>query len=140
MLDHMPPDQRVSLSPDQMKELSEFFDALGKTETGTTFTYDDQGRVTHTRERNILEDKTTSILYNERGDKIRERTTFKNNSVVPIGVPSSASPERSERSRLHPDSDIRYDYQYDSYGNWTERTETRADGSSAYTRRVLTYY
>jgi hypothetical protein len=98
MLDRMPPEKRAALSPDQMKELSEFFDALGKTETGTTFTYDDQGRVTHTRERNILEDKTTSILYNERGDKIRERTTFKNNSVVPIGVPSSSSPEYEDPS------------------------------------------
>jgi hypothetical protein len=129
-LDRMPPDQRASLSPDQI-QWSEFLNALGKTERGTTFTYDDQGRVTHTCERNILDEQTTTILYNERGDKARERRTFKNNS---------AGPKRSKRLHLPPDSDVRYEYQYDGYGNWTERTETRADGSSAYTRRVLTYY
>jgi hypothetical protein len=138
--DRMPPEKRASLSPDQTQRLHEFFGALGKAESGTTFTYDDQGRVTETRERNMLFDKTTSILYNEPGDKIRERTTFKSNSAVLIGVPSSSSLERSERSHLPPDSDLRYAYQYDSSGNWTKRTETRADGSSVVTRRMLTYY
>jgi len=126
MLDSMPPEKRASLSPDQIQQLHEFFGSLGKAERGTTFTYDDQGRVTETRERNFVFDKTTSILYNEPGDKIRERITFQ--SV------------RSERSHWPPDSDIRNAYQYDTHGNWTKRTETRADGSSAVTRRVLTYY
>ena len=74
----------------------------------------------------LVGEKKTTILYNEQGDKAHELTAFNNNQEVPIGV------------RL--DSDIRYAYQYDSYGNWTERTETRADGSSEYTRRMLTYY
>ena len=29
------------------------------------------------------------------------------------------------------DTDVRYAYQYDSYGNWTEKVMTRDDGSSS---------
>jgi hypothetical protein len=55
---------------------------------------------------------------------------------------------RSRTTRLAPnilrdlpsDSDIRYGYQYDNYGNWTEKIETRDDGSSFTTRRTITYY
>lgn len=127
IFDRMPPEKRASLSPDQIQAIQEWkgLNALGP-EAGTTFAYDAKGRITETRERNLVGDKKTTILYNEQGDKAHELTTFNNNQEVPIGV------------RL--DSDLRYAYQYDSYGNWTKRTETRADGSSAVTRRMLTYY
>ena len=39
-----------------------------------------------------------------------------------------------------PDSDVRYDYRYDNYFNWTERIQTGSDASSVTTRREITYY
>jgi len=121
-VDRMTPEQRAQLTPDQAKGY-----ALVTNPVGTAFTYDSQGRITKKRERNIFFEETTTISYNEQGDTARERKTIKKNSVLPMP------------DYMLQDSDIRYDYQYDSYGNWTERTETRADGSSEYTRRVLTY-
>jgi hypothetical protein len=97
----------------------------------TVITYYDRGRVTVVRERDTFRDATTSTLRNEQGDEIRKRTTVK------YLDPSSSRWHRSE------DGDILYDYQYDSYGNWTKRTWTVANGSSVWTRsarRVLTYY
>jgi len=127
IFDRMPPEKRASLSPDQIQAIQEWkgLNALG-TEAGRTFAYDAKGRITQTRERDLIGEKKTTILYNEQGNKAHERTTFKKNPEIPTGVPL--------------DSDLRYAYQYDSYGNWTERTETRAEGSSEYTRRMLTYY
>lgn len=90
---------------------------------------------------------------NDYGDKIEERVTFKNNSTLPIGVPQSFDeegklipadapehPESHQGGHMPPDSDVRYDYRYDRYVNWTERVETKADGSSTTTRREITYY
>lgn len=150
VLDRMPPEQRAQLSPEQIQGMSESLNELGKLPAGTTFTYDAHGRINQKSERNMLFERTTTTLYNEQGDKARERETFKNNSTIPIGVPQSfdekgnliptVAPERPEGFHLPPDSDTRYAYRYDSYGNWTERIETRSDGFSVTTRRDLTYY
>ena len=152
----MPPEQRARLTPAQLKAYSKGPYALRKNPVGTAFTYDSEGRVTQKRERNVLFEETTTISYNEHGVKASERKTVKVNSILPTGpsysysfdadgnpvISNSASehPARPERDYMPPDSDIRYAYRYDNYGNWTARTETRADGSSEYTRRMLTYH
>jgi hypothetical protein len=148
MLDRMLPEQRVGLTPEWIEDLNKSM--AGKKPSQTTYRYDAQGRFVGKLERNMLFEQTKTIRYNDYGDKIEERTTFKNNSTLPIGLPQSfdeegklvpaAAPERPERSYLPPDSDVRYSYRYDSYGNWIERIETQADGSSTTTRREITYY
>jgi hypothetical protein len=148
MLDRMSPEQRAGLTPEWIEALNKRM--AGKKPSQTTYTYDAQGRFTGKVERNMFFEQTKTVQYNDYGDKIDERTTFKTNSTIPIGVPQSfdeqgnliptAAPESPERSYLPPDSDVRYAYRYDSHGNWTERIETAADGSSATTRRELTYY
>lgn len=96
-------------------------------------------------------EQTTTIEYNNHGDKERERQTFKNNSVFPRGaswtfddegntVVSNPKPEDTQRDYLPADTDVRYSYQYDSFNNWTERVVTREDGSKSTARRTITYY
>jgi hypothetical protein len=117
---------------------------------GTTITYDDRGRISETVERNLFFEQTTTIFYNEQSDKARERITFKNNSPIPFGVVQSidedgnliprAAPEHPETPFPFKNSDVRNEYRYDSYSNWTERIETCDDGFSVTTSRELSYY
>src|SRR5260370_41340641 len=99
----------------------------GRSGTGTSYIYDEQGRMSKIHDRNFVFDKVTIIFYNDRGDKAEERTTFTENGVLPTGDPHSinehgaldpsdpaieppASP-RPEQSEVH------YAYQYDSHDN-----------------------
>jgi YD repeat-containing protein len=96
---------------------------------GATYTYDSNGRITKKCEWNIPFEHTTTILYNEHGDKAEERHTFEDNVVGEghfTNVPSETG--------------ARYTYQYDSYGNWTEKIETINNGTAFISRRTITYY
>ena len=123
--------------------------------TGTTYTYDAQGRIVESRERNFIFEKTTTILYNAQGDKSEERTKITSNSVIPVGVTFSIDenggfvpqqPQAGESSSAgfpSEDSKLLYSYQYDSYGNWVEQTvihDSRPDEPLSVNRRKLTYY
>jgi YD repeat-containing protein len=123
--------------------------------TGTTYTYDAQGRIVESRERNFIFEKSTTILYNARGDKSEERTAITNNCVFPPGVSISIDengslvPEQSQAGESSSagfpseDSKLLYSYQYDSYGNWVEQTvihDSRPDKPLSVNRRRLTYY
>ena len=93
-----------------------------------SYTYDAQGRLTGKERRmGALGEEITRITYNEHGDKAEERTTrvmsseigrqFSLNddgTMIPVGAPPPASPPE--------ESETRYTYQYDGYGNWTEQT------------------
>jgi YD repeat-containing protein len=140
-LEQMTPEQRASLTPEQIQEFTDSINAMarGKLPVGTSYAYDSQGRLTQMRERNMLLEHTTTIVYSQQGDKVRERQTFKSNSVIPIG-PSNSEPQAPEGDYLPRDTVVRYVYQYDSFGNWTEKVETRDDGSKVTTRRTITYY
>jgi hypothetical protein len=115
-------EQQAELTPAQLKAYSKGPYALIKNPLGTTYTYDSQGRITGKRERNVLFEETTTIFYNEQGDKARERKTVKMNSIVPMGpsysysfdaegkpIVSNSAPEGPERDYMPPDSDVRYD-------------------------------
>jgi len=147
-LERMPPEQRPC--PERMQALAKGMNVIdrGKLPLGTKYTYDDQGRLIQKRERSALDEQTTIIEYNKQGDRSRWRQTFKDNSVVPMGakwcfdedgnpVITDPGPEGNYRRT---DIDIRYAYQYDSYGNWTEKVESRNDELEFITRRTITYY
>jgi hypothetical protein len=155
-LNWLSPEHRAEMTPAQAQAYSKGPYALIKNPIGTTYVYDSQGRITKTRERNLFFEETTTIFYSEQGDKSRERKTIKGNSILPMGPSYSYSfdaegrsiiskssvegSERPERDYMPPDSDVRYSYRYDRYGNWTERITTGADGFSGTTRREITYY
>lgn len=156
MLERMPAEQRDQMSPDQIKALSKqmAFMMAGKVPAGTTYSYDSQNRLIASRERNMIFEKTTSITYNEQGDKAEERTTYAENSVIPVGTVLSvgengelAPSEPAAQPQPSPPSPeptlIRYAYQYDGYGNWTQQISsdtTHPTRPPTSRNRTLTYY
>jgi YD repeat-containing protein len=114
---------------------------VGDTST-TTFRYDEQGRL---RERVIgrgsLGENRSTYAYGEREDPIEETTenTSREASINNDGDPIyTASKVRRQQNR--------FEYTYDTHGNWTERIvsyrlETNPDlQRSNIERRVITYY
>jgi hypothetical protein len=155
MLDGMPPKDRARLTPEQMevrsKRVASF--AVGEKPSQSTYTYDALGRVIQALDRNQTFEKTKTIRYNDYGDRIEERTAFKNNSKIPIPlgvpysfdddgnpVPSKPGSKAAAIRLLPPDTRVQYTYQYDSHGNWTERIEMHDNGYTETARRTLTYY
>jgi hypothetical protein len=95
-----------------------------------SYFYDDEGRVIQRLKRmgNLNQDET--ITYNEHGDEA-VTVTVRSGSLDPR-MPDLDN-ERSE---------VNYLYEYDSHGNWTERTTTNSHGMSDPNtqRRTLAYY
>jgi hypothetical protein len=126
----------------------------GRSDAGITYAYDAQGRVTEMRDRNFGFDKVTTISYNEHGDKNAQRKTMTRNSADPGVVAYSVDPngtiiperratEPTESPDLAPENEVRYEYEYDSYGIWTQQTESHGYGphKPSYVRHhTLTYY
>ncbi len=154
-LDRFPAEERAKLNPEQINALSNSIRTVmgGRVPAGTSFSYDSQGRVSKTRERNMVFEKITATFYNAQGDKAEERTTFTANSVIPVGVshsidergalvPSQPAVER-QASPVPEQSEVHYAYQYDSHGNWTQQTVndiSSSVASSSIRNRKLTYY
>jgi YD repeat-containing protein len=119
-------------------------------DSGRSFTYDSQGRRTKIVLHQGFADVSRTYNYNDHGDVVEERTIFTQNPKVPVGVvfqsdesgslvpekPSSEWPPQPD----WPESVVHYTYQYDSYGNWIEQTQTRSEGWEHTSRRELTYY
>ena len=125
----------------------------GRSGTGTSNIYDEQGRISKIHDRNFVFDKIAIIIYNDRGDKAEERTTFTDNSVIPTGVPHSIDEHgalvpsqpavQPQASPVPEQSEVHYAYQYDSQGNWAQQTATYISSgvtSSTVRNRKLTYY
>ena len=106
----------------QIRELLSQHDGFKSSER--SYVYDNAGRVIQRKMKmgSFVQDRT--MTYNEHGDQSGMVTA------------DSGSPDPKIElgdQRL----EIRYRYQYDRQGNWTERT---FDGSSSTTRRELAYY
>jgi YD repeat-containing protein len=99
------------------------------------YSYDGQGRLTKTHRRIFNEDEVVETLYNEHGDKAAEITRSKRTDDA-----------NDQNSGPPPYSEVRYSYQYDEHGNWTEETVSQRsspDGvfeSSPGRQRTFTYY
>lgn len=98
------------------------------------YTYDAQGRVTQTRRRIFNDEHTIATTYNKQGDKAVEITR-----CAQIGG------QDGQRLGLPSYSEVRYSYEYDDRGNWTEETVSYRSGpdeaftSSTGRRRQLAY-
>jgi len=125
----------------------------GRSGTGTSHIYDEQGRISKIHDRNFVFDKITIIIYNDQGDKAEERTASTENGVIPTGVPHSIDKHGAlvpsqpavepQASPVPEQSEVHYEYQYDSRGNWTQQTANHLSGhvaSSIVRNRKLTYY
>ena len=119
--------------------------------------YDAQRRVSEMRDHNRWFDKVTTISYNEHGDMNAQRESMTSNSTAPADMAFSMdengtiTPERRtteptespapDLRDLASENEVRYEYEYDSYGNWTQQTENHGPDIPSYVRhRKLTYY
>jgi hypothetical protein len=102
------------------------------------YEYYTQGRVERTRRRIFNKEDMIENTYNEHGDKTLEITRTKQ-----IG---SDGEQSVSGANLPLYSEVRYSYQYDHHGNWTEELvscRSSPDGtfeSSTRRQRSLTYY
>jgi YD repeat-containing protein len=94
-----------------------------------SYVYDDEDRIVRKEERDFSERETiTRITYNDHGDEMEEIST----SNSPTGSPET--------------NVIRFSFQYDSFGNWIEKTvSSPATGDKpsmiwSVVRRTITYY
>jgi hypothetical protein len=113
---------RVSVSEDMRQMPQAFLDQLQGLRVERSYTYDADDRVIRrlTQAGNSKEDE--SKTYNAQGDEDWTLT-----------IRSGSDDEREE---------FRYLYQYDSHGDWTERTTINTDqlGDPNTQRRTLAYY
>jgi hypothetical protein len=110
----------------------------GQSEAYTvSYSYDAHGRVSHTSRRIYNQQEEIDATYNDHGDVESEVTR---STQMPAADGSPPSPGRP------PYSEVRYSYQYDDHGNWTEKTasyRSSADEdfqSSSTVKRTVTYY
>ena len=107
------------------------------------YAYDTKGRlIERTRYIGILSEERTTFEYDDYDHPIAE-TSHSRNRRVDIDD-DGAVRTTEEEPAVHQHS--RYDYQYDSHGNWTERVGSYRIGSqpefqrSNIERRTITYY
>ena len=110
-------------------------------------------RITAVRECTSAFEKASEIIDNDQGDRAEEHSTISGNSVMPIGVAFSIGDgtlirEKSDVPQPTPFdtpqlSVVRYAYQYDDQGNWTQQTANygpHSGGPSNMRNRKLRYY
>jgi hypothetical protein len=100
------------------------------------YRYDKQGRVEQVRRRIFNQEQLIDTTYNENGDTDTEITRS-------VQVESK---KEQDAPGLPPFSEVRYSYQYDDRGNWTEQIVSYRSSpggafeSSSVRRRTLMYY
>jgi YD repeat-containing protein len=113
-----------------------------------SYTYDDQGRVAEKHEHNgYARETVTKIAYNDHGDEIEELSTATGHLNPPEREAGGAGAASSDAQPL-PDehAEVHFDYQYDSFGNWTEKIVSwpaeanRPATTWSITHRTITYY
>ena len=109
----------------------------------TTYAYDRHGRVLERSTRmGVLSESRTTYHYDDRDNPIEEVTEDQSREIG-ADSPDEAPRARSETARRH---QVRYEYQYDREGNWTERiVSSRQQDSSSFQRsnverRQITYH
>jgi hypothetical protein len=162
ILDNLPEIYRGKKSPEELKRtvaIQSFVLKRAKAQMGAFYTFDEQNRLVKTVERNAIFEKTTTITYNDQGDKVETRATFASNGAIrgwghlktDDETGAVISFEQDADSAAIPDPElsngytVRYVYQYDSFGNWIKRTSTVSHDSTAddppiVWHRTLSYY
>ncbi len=146
VLDRLPADAVSQMNDAQKQTMTELL--KGQAGSTTFYAYDAQGRVTTKRQTGVFQNVTVTS-YNDHGDLSEERSTVI--SALPAGVPLSIAENgiiaptkfAGPAANVLDDSDTRYSYQYDDYGNWTEQTASdakRPNAPATVRRRTLTYY
>ncbi len=135
-LDKVPPEERAKMAT----LIAQLF--ADRTFASIDYAYDDKGRVVEkTMRMGALSEERTTSRYNDRDDPIDEISEHHSRSAGMDGDGVVQTTEEAPRTQH-----TRFDYQYDDYGNWTERVVwSRIDESSDFQRsnvmrRTITYY
>jgi hypothetical protein len=136
----IPPEQVAALTA----MLSQVFQ--GREIHGTTYAYDRQGRVLErTMRMGVLDENRVTYRYDDRDNPIEE---LSENRSREIGADPTTGALRSNNESMRR-RDVRYEYQYDAEGNWTERiVSSRMEANDANAnfqrsnveRRQFSYY
>jgi hypothetical protein len=121
--------------------LSQAFDA--KALHSTAYAYDRHGRLLEkTMRMGTLSESRTTYRYDDRDNPI-EQVEEDQDRELGVDKPGDTPRTRNETVRRH---DVRFEYQYDREGNWTERiASTRREPNAIFQRsnverREITYY
>jgi hypothetical protein len=132
--------QESGLSPEQLAALlqAELPKLMGGHTEAYTISYAyDHGRRSHTSRRIFNQQDEIDTTYNDHGDTDSEITRSTQTPSVDGTPPDPAA---------SPYSEVRYSYQYDEQGNWTQKTTAYRSSpdenfqSSSTIKRTLTYY
>jgi hypothetical protein len=154
--DNLSEEQRARLGgPEEFKRVVIIETAMmrGKAQVGAFYTFDEQNRLVKKVERGSVAEKTTTIIYNDQGDEAEEQIIFADNSALPSGVLLGVD-KAGNAVAIEPDATptppavregytVRYAYQYDSFGNWVQRTEIASQNQAEFQEvrnRTLSYY
>lgn len=133
-----------NVSPEDRAKLDSLLATVFERQTfsSTTYAYDQNGRVLQrTQKMGRLSEDRTTYRYDDRGNRIEE-TTYSEHRSVNIDDDGVVHPAGEERLAHI----VRYDYKYDSHGNWTERVvRGRASAEQDFrqtnvTWRTIAYY
>jgi YD repeat-containing protein len=108
--------------------------------TRTTYAYDAGGRLIEQHHYiGHSMDQTTKITYNDHSDKLEEHT-FTTGDLNPPR--DSQSRELQSAAPPAQESQVRYSYKYDTFGNWTEQaiSSSTSPNYATVTRRSIIYY
>ena len=112
----------------------------------SSFIYDEEGRVTETHfSTGAYPEVITKVTYNDHGDVDGHTTTVDDLNPTKTAEGGEISSAATASLSSH-QTEVRFSYQYDSFGNWTERTisaRSRMNGPfeiSAVHHRTIAYY
>ena len=112
----------------------------------SSFIYDEEGRVTETHfSTGAYPEVITKMTYNDHGDVDAHTTTVDDLNPTKTAEGGEISSAATASLSSH-ETEVRFSYQYDSFGNWTERTisaRSRMNGPfeiSAVHHRRIAYY
>ena len=144
------------IAPDEVAHMNQAVNAFFGDEPIQTmsYAYDAQGRERINRRRAMGFDSTTTTIYNDRGEKAEERRTLGSNNAFLSGVrarfenagldPPNMGSEALQALQNLPELDVgRFEYEYDSHGNWTQQLAMNASHPelpSTARNRKFTYF
>lgn len=147
--DTLPAELTGQLNPEQQKSLATFW--ASKMNGHTEYRYDTEARlIERRRSLGLFGDEITKIAYNERNDKTLERTATAQHPDLGIEYKMDDAGKMIpvKKSPVPPPtiSETRFEYVYDSNGNWTEQKVFHTPGNSLSPeptegmKRTITYY
>ncbi|HWR36234.1 MAG TPA: hypothetical protein VN622_10230 [Clostridia bacterium] len=145
------PDELGALMNDAQKKAVAKFLARSFGSGESAYKYDAQGRVIEKRVTGgLLGNEVTMIRYNDGGDVSAEESnrtpTPEMNAAFGVDEAGNMAPVSKSKGLGPSRTDVRYAYEYDAQGNWTQKTvsvRSESDGEfnvSMTTHRTLTYY